>query len=330
MVGNSDASHSSLITMQTAGVPVFMDFSGFNSGVVLRMCVLHDQNTNSYSDYVHVRLSTGTDAPTLSPSTTPTGTPTSRSPTQGPSSAPSTQGPSSAPVTMTPSVSTQAPGTGAPVNAPTNGPTLNPSRVPTTAPVSTSPSTTPTGVPTTISPSASPATTGPTRTPTSTPVTNGPVTAAPSKQPTAAPITTSPTRTPITVAPTLNGETYAPTTNAPTPAPRFSGLTCTGHWMRLLCPLDQVVNIETANWGRTDKYGGEAQYGDDNCGRDRDNTCVQDVSIQLQTWCGSSSVCEVNNPNLDLFFGGIAGASPCPDTYKYFNYTYTCAAQPSA
>jgi len=77
-----------VVTVQYSGTPLAIDFRGFGPGVALRLCVLHNQNMDLYSDYAHVRIATDTVSPIHSPSAAPTATPTSAAPTGGPTAAP--------------------------------------------------------------------------------------------------------------------------------------------------------------------------------------------------------------------------------------------------
>jgi len=318
----SSATASNLVTAQTSFVPIVMSFSAVTPGTELRLCVLHNQVTNSFSEYPHVRIMTATDAPTGTPTNAPTTAPSTSSPT---SASPTSQAPSASPTTVAPTVVTESPVTSAPVDSPTNDPTVNPTAAPTSDPTSGTPSVAPTPAPTTVAPTATPTSAAPSAAPTESPVTDSPTSAAPTKEPTASPVTGAPTNAPTTVSPTKDGETFSPTTQSPTPLPRFQALACDGQPFRVLCPVGTKVTLESAVWGRTDKFGGLNDGNGFFCGLDRTDDCAQDVTAELQNYCGDGALCETDNGALSTFFSGLAGASPCASTFKYLNYVYTCA-----
>jgi hypothetical protein len=325
IAGVSGATHSSLVLVQPAGVPVSIDFTNVPIATTLRMCVLHNELTSSYTDYPHVRIMTGTDSPTQFPTASPTASPSTAAPS---TQAPVTGAPTISPVTGSPTVVTSSPVTQSPVNAPTLGPVTG---SPTAGPTSGAPSIAPTAAPSTGAPTHAPVTKAPTAAPSASPSTSGPTSGAPTAVPTAAPQTGAPTRSPATTGPTKAGQTFSPSTGSPTPVPIYEALSCEGSPLRMLCPAGTSVHVKTAVYGRTDKYGGspvdEILSGSSTtgCGTDRDDSCILDVAVALSGFCAGKDVCAVPNGQLDTFFMGLTGKpDPCPETSKYLDYTYSC------
>jgi subtilisin-like proprotein convertase family protein len=201
---------------------------------------------------------TPTDTPTNTPTATPTDTPTN-TPTNTPTDTP-TNTPTATP-TATPTNTPTATPTNTPTDTPTNTPTATPTDTPTNTPTNT-PTDTPTNTPT-ATPTATPTNT-PTATPTNTPTatpTDTPV--APTNTPTATPTDTpvAPTNTPTAtptdtpVAPT-NTPTATPTDTpvAPTATPTATPTNTPPASPGLVCNFDPIAVPGTGSSGVASPY----------------------------------------------------------------------------
>ena len=91
-------------------------------------------------------------------------------------------------------------------------------------------------------------------------------------------------------------------------------LVCDNAPFQASCDVGLVIQVNGASFGRTDKFGGGV------CGRDRQNECAFDVTAQLSSACDDKDYCSfATNNQVELFKN-----DPCPNTYKYLNFTYKC------
>ncbi|KAH9258911.1 hypothetical protein BASA81_002975 [Batrachochytrium salamandrivorans] len=167
-----------------------------------------------------------TDAPTTSPTVSPTSSAPTTSPTTSPISSLPTLSPTTSPISSVPTLSpTTSPVSSVPTLSPTTSPISSvPTTSPTTSPTSSVPTTSPTTSPTssvpTTSPTTSPTSSVPTTSPTTSPTSSVPTT-SPTTSPTSSVPTTSPTTSPTSSVPTTS-PTTSPTSSVPTTSPTTS------------------------------------------------------------------------------------------------------------
>jgi len=133
-------------------------------------------------------------------------------------------------------------------------------------------------------------------------------------------VTKSPAR-----SPSIETVTRPPTKKGKTRAPTAMGLqtTCEEQIMYANCPSGQTVRISNAVWGRTDTQS-------DICGPDAESKCSVDVTEELFNACKKNSAClSLNKKGNNLvaveeFLDGLGVTDPCPNAFKYLEYTYTC------
>lgn len=83
------------------------------------------------------------------------------------------------------------------------------------------------------------------------------------------------------------------------------------------------MSLLSAFFGRTDRNGGP----EFKCGKDRmqGGACGVSVTQELQSYCAGKSVCTLKEgQSLTQFFADRSITDPCPNYYKYLNYTFRC------
>ena len=104
----------------------------------------------------------------------------------------------------------------------------------------------------------------------------------------------------------------------PNPIPSRSIL-CNGDSLSVSCPKNQVINVVSVNYGRTDSSVC-VDNRDGYCGVNSwfsNTACYSDVTVYYKNKCNLKQTCSDSTFTWKNY-------DPCVGTYKYIEFLYTC------